>query len=1562
MSTEYYSAYRWYDDAIWKWCSGAKGTTHHYWAWLNFKGETIVPIYGTGDMSICGDIGQLNADYNNDGIVDVMFYDNLALSGPDGYTLVETGVNDGFGIDPIVADLNRDGRLDIFAWENSGDVTVTYTPVTYIQLADGTFMHKPLTVVTDPAEIDDATFSAGGNGTFSIHSINMSGFSGYGNGVTSEPTTKAIDINLDGYPDLIDANGHSFLSLPDGRYYSAVFAGKVETADLNGDGIQDLVIFDQPNSQVVLQLSKDGGFEMTQLIENGNISAMYCRDLDGDGLIDILLEMDTPARNGQYAYLAFFHNNGDGTFKRTVKSFEGNYYFTKPFDLNNNGRPSVIAKTDNGHKRIDWDEAFSLTVSDFYPADGGWPISNLSGYELWDFRDYDGDGQAEFVTTIIGDFGNLSGNVPHLYAPAAQKPNTAPQRMDAPGVIVDRSSGLVKIEWAEGKDAESASADLTYIIKVYESGGENVLIRECEGKQLIANAGAWPLGDMAVSVRAVDPSGICGAWSEPASFKNETANALFTMNYDKMTTADTLIVKTVNGGAATFTASPDGTITVGEDGNTRIIFATAGYKTVTAATATGGSTTSKIYVEPLKMETYASDFTCGFDFNQSGTIEGIGYSGLQTFADGKYSRYPSFSLSDVSFSYPLYFADNNMDGQPDIFGTSTKNGNRCPWLVNEGDLEFKSVSDVYTDASGNAFDLYYVTHLGDLDNDGRVDFIYKNGLYRNLGGNNVENVAWPAIDGWTSNEVLGIADFDHDGRLDVIMRYYNPNYTSLDKRFSTYVMHNLGNMKFEPIVVFDSKVVGVSSFADVNNDGYPDIISGNTARLGGRDLKFDTEMSLPGMPLYTDYDNDGLCDYMIRHDYPLADSLLLSSMDGVKTDLVITDERYVYDLNVDGRPDCQANNILSRFNNTAPTAPTSVYANMVGAYVTINWSGATDAESIPNRLRYNVSVKKKGATGDDSYIISPLNATDSKAATAPTGYEHYRYGTSMSIPVERFEAGTTYEICVQTVDPWHAHSPFSGVVEFTPAETALITMAQKGGVGQMMLFHISDNSGAEPVIDTDGGTLSGNTITWNTPGLKTVRVTAGTATAEHRIMIVAMPDLSVNVPERILAGQPVSVAMPDYATLNEGANVSFSTLVGLRARYNEADNTVTLLSDADGTYQFNIIYSDDIFTEPVLKQYDVEVVGAGFRPELTMVGVDAATGKNRISWNASQTLPDASLFTGTMAVYRETNVAGNFEKIAEVPAADGAYVDNGSRPDVQSNRYMIAMPTTYGVESVPSTIHGSIHLMVNRGMGNDINLHWTPYEGAEIAQFTILSGPSADNLQPLEQLSGYAQSYTHKRTGYATTYYSIAYTLQPQAASHAAMRRAQTAGAEEGASNVISSDDAYAVTMVQSIAIATREGSTELSQTQPQLHLTVNVLPALATIARVEWSITTGSDLATIASDGTLTALDNTTGGTVTVRARAVDGSSAEATLDITVQSMATGIAAATAAENAPTVRMVNHAVIIDNVTAPTDVTVLTASGAIVHRSVASSQLRIPLQPGFYIVKAGRTVRKVGVR
>ena len=69
--------------------------------------------------------------------------------------------------------------------------------------------------------------------------------------------------------------------------------------------------------------------------------------------------------------------------------------------------------------------------------------------------------------------------------------------------------------------------------------------------------------------------------------------------------------------------------------------------------------------------------------------------------------------------------------------------------------------------------------------------------------------------------------------------------------------------------------------------------------------------------------------------------------------------------------------------NTAPEAPAHVRATQEGLGILLEWDDAYDKETPAMQMRYNVSVKKKGAEGEGAYIISPLNGGNGKAAVIP---------------------------------------------------------------------------------------------------------------------------------------------------------------------------------------------------------------------------------------------------------------------------------------------------------------------------------------------------------------------------------------------------------------------------------------------------------------------------------------------------------------------------------------------------------------------------------------------------
>lgn len=504
---------------------------------------------------------------------------------------------------------------------------------------------------------------------------------------------------------------------------------------------------------------------------------------------------------------------------------------------------------------------------------------------------------------------------------------------------------------------------------------------------------------------------------------------------------------------------------------------------------------------------------------------------------------------------------------------------------------------------------------------------------------------------------------------------------------------------------------------------------------------------------------------------------------------------------------------------------------------------------------------------------------------------------------------------------------------------------------------MESNVGDITLTTDDGEVRNDGTVVWSTPGLKTVQAVSAADSKVRStvsIMIYDQPSLEVNIPDKVLAGQTIVVDMPECFR-NEDAKVSVSADNAEVSYDINTNQAVVAVSENAASCSLKLNYSDDVWTSAVKKDYDIAVVGVGWQPQLVQVAV--VDGHNVLEWNAGQALPDASIFTGKVNIYRETSIADSYERIGEVALENGRFVDTDSRPDMKSNRYMITLPTVYGVESAPSRVHASVHLMVNKGMGNDINLHWTPYEGADIAQYVVYAGSSPENMQVVETLSGYSRSYVHRRSSDGVTFYAIGMKMKDEAMNSQAKRTVDSHGNVK--SNVISSMEAYAVKMVTDIEILTEEADATISEAQPTLHLKAWVMPVFATISNVEWSIVEGEQFATVSKDGVLTANMGAKAGAVVVQAKAIDGSEvvAKRTFDIP---QSTGMSAATDDMSAVTILSGYGNILVKNASGAMVIT--TVNGAIVHRSVVDGERRVYLPAGIYIVKTSNTIRKVIVR
>lgn len=123
-------------------------------------------------------------------------------------------------------------------------------------------------------------------------------------------------------------------------------------------------------------------------------------------------------------------------------------------------------------------------------------------------------------------------------------------------------------------------------------------------------------------------------------------------------------------------------------------------------------------------------------------------------------------------------------------------------------------------------------------------------------------------------------------------------------------------------------------------------------------------------------------------------------------------------------------------------------------------------------------------------------------------------------------------------------------------------------------------------------------------------------------------------------------------------------------------------------------------------------------PQIALVTVSETSGKNLVVWQKFDTDK-----IDHYNIYREGEVAGKYEKIAEVPYSEiSVYEDLEADPIVQPWRYGItATPTDdrYS-ETEMISVHKTLHLQQNQGLGGVINLSWNEYKGVDYSTYKII--------------------------------------------------------------------------------------------------------------------------------------------------------------------------------------------------------------------------------------------------
>ena len=1534
-------------------------------------------------------------DLNRDGMVDISTASAKSLLSKGGeYEYVE---------DMLIVpnfDVNNDGRIDYL--KKRGDSGSGYSVM--VQQADGSFVEQFMQVVTE-AEYE-ASFDP--NDWYSVNTnrkkprspVRFSGVSlpsapprreanapmmrAQGMNTTVSAPTRALDLNADGYVDLIDEkNGVLYYNGGDGRWIHTELGGSVMVADLNGDHIQDFIFPGQELWVAVYRGAND--FEIQTLYENIQVDPeMYCYDFDRDGDVDILVTFSAMRNSTGYAYTMFFENDGTGRFTQLDEQDYGdnNLLFSNCQDLDGDGYYDLLAFRGDlsGHVGQDlvWlkgssNKTFAQPESLVAIVDG----KNVNNAKI-SVEDIDNDGRMDVWADVDG--------VPSYSFISTR--NTAPTPPAKPDLFY--SNGELAINWGDGSDEHTATGDLTYALRVGTTPGGDEILRahaNADGSRrnfLDGNMSKFHnytldltqrhLGTIYVSIQAIDAQHFGSAWSEEVSVEHTGFFADFRVSAAEFGLGLPM--------TATAPAMPDGFTHawVAEDGvctgnghEVEIIFNTAGEKTI-IHTLTAADGTSMSHVEVVNV---LPNFV---DLN-----EGV----------------------EMEYQYPLFdpMADYNMDGYWDVasMGHSYVNGTNVNAICKGGeDFSFALASGIWNTGLTIDRGIWY-----DWDHNGAVDFLFAdeddncyylphNGTSNmkakqqdeNLMGllADVRNTVY--IDGIPYNRYQPHIDFTHDGNYEsfavgydagnkilfVYTRQTDGSYLaqtirsdadedllstiiSADNNFyidinrdgftdicalilenhsysKLTVLVNKGNCEFETLIIpfdveLDEDNVNKSKcyLVDMNNDGYPDFLS---VRDDGAPYilwnesneRFSAPYVLPEGELdrYTsgyntmhlaDFDNNGYQDIVTyQQDESLGDA-------GYGLYVHYFGEGGVVQQGflVKGISDIQNacfkypkhpwayQSVGNRFEtihapkNERPAAPSDVRAVQTSQGLLIEWDHAKDDATPGVQMRYNLSVKKKGASGAGAYIISPQNACNSNAA--PIRDFTYITAKQYLVPITVLPVGE-YEIQLQAIDLQDDWSVFTEPLSITVEELCAIDAPKTvctDGVAQFV--YAGTATTVTPEWNFDGAeVLSGSgygpyELSWSTPGAKTVTLTLGDKVAT-RMIYVSESGADMILPTYIFNNTTTELNLPEemkiewYLRPYRNENVEdveqwrtldyYSKMVKLDGNKFTWNSEGTKWEE-ERRWDFKIVLTNDNDCDVEVTATDRRIYEQSDAPQMSRVTVNDQ-GQNVIHVDRREYLADK------VRILKEANRRDQYVEIGVLNLNESrSYTDRSSNASTQSERYVLQAIFNEGDATFYSTAHQTSHLTINRGLtDNTWNLIWSDYEGRDVVGYNILRGASPDNMEIINEVSSRHGSYTDYAPDANAPYYAIEYVLGNTVSYAPSINRVAARGTEQtGRTNVVNSNQANAMVYAEKVSILSATNKYATTGDNLSLALYPEIMPVATTLRSVRWEIVEGEDLATISSTGILTAKNPNKGGTVTVQATTVDGTNITATRTITI-------------------------------------------------------------------------------
>ena len=1349
----------------------------------------------------------------------------------------------------------------------------------------------------------------------------------------------AADVNGDGMIDLYDGD-NIYYNLGRNKFFKSPHKGTVYSADLTGNGLLDFIDFGNKQVDLYLSMAENSDMQVKTLLKNTAISNTFFGDFDKDGDVDILFVIP----GSDYTIFQFYRNDGNGVFKPKDTDIDGAYTCIACNDYDGDGYLEILAKQKNTEiyslfKCKNWTISAKVLPGEVKTiAD----INNDGKMDLlYEYKSYY---QYNYCRYLVHDFIE---QIADNKRPQKMEKPSAVAYADAGKLKIswtrgkDAETSACDLTYELRIGSESGKGDI-YFGKSNADGTRRVLEDGNMGRALkyMFDTNNLSEGKYYIAIQAIDAGGLGGPWSDELVYDHKLSAPAINNISEGYCTSDTitLTVQNPRNDATYEWALSNGTVISQNDNGSivQVIFENAGEQKVGLTMTLGEkqyqAKGTKIILAPFKYEPLKatdSDYqliTSGYtridylDINQDGIAEVYsawsapysnkkGQKGFFEKTDNNtWSKVRKTWNSDLTAN-DIIPCDINRDGYPD-FLTKEEKGTIF-YNSGEGDKSF----DYETiETNINNFRTYpsYTTDVVyiDINNNGKLGLRNKSQLFYQEG--NSLNVNMQEETRYCG----GLYDFNRDGGIDIWKNNRNHERQKAEtlvyfkKAGEENVFENVGKVFYENDHEFD-----MSGFADINNDGYMDGYffdkpEGkdyyNMVIVKGKPINEWPCTQTVIIPLHSnnvtllDLDNNGFLDifptgYNINGNSDSDCSVLLMDKDFTYTEIKNAKSQFGINSNLIDEyhwqpltPGAYPNGYKSSIKNEAPSVPAHVTATSVPEGLLLKWDDATDDHTPWMQMRYNVSLKIKGKTGENAFVLSPMNGLSDEAAICSGVY--YRKATQLIVPKTALVNGTTYELQVQAIDLMGEHSAMTKPVEVTyNAEKMIMIDDNEHYTGLAYYgkctnvsgndFTINPGEGGTVLQHSDGGIFS---LKWNTPGVKTITFKDGNDVITKLVNVKLLPDLTINLPERVMLNTPLTVRVPECFQTGKYDDFGFKESEVYKATFEKGDTIATIVFKEVGeqSLQPYVKIEKDL---TLSEQFKTMVIDETM-PAAEIKSVESNDKYYQVNWST-----DVPSMVSKVEVSRETNRLNQFEVLDIVPVGNATYVDLTSDNRVQPQRYRIRLIAENEMQhSDYSAAHNPLHVMINKTAdkkGN--NLMWNAYEGLEVTSYIIMRGSSEKNLKAIATISGSQQNYTDYDAPAGVSYYAVKFETNTSAGAKGMGR---VAASEDVSSNVISSEEAMPTTQATTLYAGTVESIAKLSNSQQQLHMVATILPTFVTFNKVSWSIVSGGEYASISQSGLLTAKGGK--GDVVVRVVTLDGSnlSSEITIPCDVNILASDI------------------------------------------------------------------------